>query len=429
MRIYMIKKVRGDSNHNSTNAAARYKGDLKMTGIDLTRRSVFRAGAVLAAATTISGIPIVAQAAEEQKKIRPLTGKNLKMKDVLDRAREMMMPRCYVCAECNGRGPCIGQVPGFGGMGASRSFQANYDALAAVRLNARMVHDVHKPDTSIDFFGTKLSMPVMAAPTGGTTYNMGGRLTEEEFVTAICGGCTAAGTLGAVADGIGDPLEVFEKRLQTLKSKGFKAIVGLKPRRQADIIERMKIAANAGVVAFTIDLDSAGRAARATKGQTVEPKTPAQLRELVKASPLPLLFKGIMTVDEAKACLNAGAAGIVVSNHGGRTLADTPGTAEVLPEIADAVKGRCMILVDGCVKRGTDVEKYIALGANGCLAGRHFVRAAHGALADGVELFARTIRNELVVAMTLTGAASVKDISRRMIRMTPPPPLAFGVPA
>lgn len=75
-------------------------------------------------------------------------------------------------------------------------------------------------------------MPVIAAPTGGTTYNMGGKLTEEEFVNAICGGCNKAGTLGAVADGIGDPLPVYEKRLQTLKEHGYKAIVGLKPRLQ-----------------------------------------------------------------------------------------------------------------------------------------------------------------------------------------------------
>lgn len=208
-------------------------------------------------------------------------------------------------------------------MGASRGFQANYDSLAAVQLNSRVVHGVHVPDTSIDFFGTKISMPVIAAPTGGTTYNMGGKLTEEEFVNAICGGCNKAGTLGAVADGIGDPLPVYEKRLQTLKEHGYKAIVGLKPRLQKDIIERMRLAEEAGIIALTIDLDSAGRAARATKGQTVEPKTFEQLKELVKASKLPLLFKGIMTPDEAELCINAGAAGIVVSNHGGRTLADT----------------------------------------------------------------------------------------------------------
>lgn len=382
--------------------------------IQFTRRNLFKT--TLAAGLT-SAAPVltsVAQAAETEKKIRPLTGK-MTYEEVRNRAREMMMPRCYVCPECNGRGPCIGQVPGFGGMGANRGFQANYDSLAAVQLNSRVVHGVHVPDTSIDFFGTKISMPVVAAPTGGTTYNMGGKLTEEEFVTAICEGCSKAGTLGAVADGIGDPLPVFEKRLDTLERLGYKAIVGLKPRLNKDIIERMRLAEKAGVVALTIDLDSAGRAARATKGQTVEPKTLEQLKELVKASRLPLLFKGIMTPDEAELCIQAGAAGIVVSNHGGRTLADTPGTAAVLPQIADVVKGRCYIMVDGTVARGTDVEKYLALGAQCTLAGRHFVRAAHGGLADGVKLFANRLQSELAVAMTLTGAQRVADINRKMI--------------
>lgn len=382
--------------------------------IQFTRRNLFKT--TLAAGLT-SAAPVltsVAQAAETEKKIRPLAGK-MTYEEVRNRAREMMMPRCYVCPECNGRGPCIGQVPGFGGMGANRGFQANYDSLAAVQLNSRVVHGVHVPDTSIDFFGTKISMPVVAAPTGGTTYNMGGKLTEEEFVTAICEGCSKAGTLGAVADGIGDPLPVFEKRLDTLKRLGYKAIVGLKPRLNKDIIERMRLAEKAGVVALTIDLDSAGRAARATKGQTVEPKTLEQLKELVKASRLPLLFKGIMTPDEAELCIQAGAAGIVVSNHGGRTLADTPGTAAVLPQIADVVKGRCYIMVDGTVARGTDVEKYLALGAQCTLAGRHFARAAHGGLADGVKLFANRLQSELAVAMTLTGAQRVTDINRKMI--------------
>ena len=383
--------------------------------IQFTRRQLL-GGSVAAGAVLGCGLPGAAAAAEEAQKpkIRPLEGK-MTYEEVRKRAREMMTPRCFVCPECNGRGPCIGQVPGFGGMGASRGFQANYDSLAAVQLNSRVVHGVHVPDTSIDFFGTKISMPVVAAPTGGTTYNMGGKLTEEEFVTAICGGCTKAGTLGAVADGIGDALPVFEKRLDTLKSLGFKAIVGLKPRLNKDIIERMKLAAQAGVVALTIDLDSAGRAARATAGQTVEPKTLEQLKELVKACPLPLLLKGIMTPDEAELCIQSGAAGIVVSNHGGRTLADTPGTAAVLPRIAEKVNGRCFIMVDGCLARGTDVEKYLAMGAQCTLAGRHFVRAAHGGLADGVALFADKIQKELAVAMVLTGAQRISDINRRMV--------------
>ena len=385
--------------------------------IQFTRRNLFKT--TLAAGLT-SAAPVltsVAQAAETEKKIRPLTGK-MTYEEVRNRAREMMMPRCYVCPECNGRGPCIGQVPGFGGMGANRGFQANYDSLAAVQLNSRVVHGVHVPDTSIDFFGTKISMPVVAAPTGGTTYNMGGKLTEEEFVTAICEGCSKAGTLGAVADGIGDPLPVFEKRLDTLKRLGYKAIVGLKPRLNKDIIERMRLAEKAGVVALTIDLDSAGRAARATKGQTVEPKTLEQLKELVKASRLPLLFKGIMTPDEAELCIQAGAAGIVVSNHGGRVLDQCPATAEVLPEIAEALKGSGVkILVDGGIRSGVDVFKALALGADAVLICRPFVTAVYGGGEEGVKCYIDKIAAELADTMQMCGAHSLAEITQDMVRV------------
>ena len=155
----------------------------------LDRRGFLRGGASVAMAAVLGSSETLAAEAGEKPKIRPLEGK-MDYESIRKRAREMMMPRCYVCPECNGRGPCVGQVPGFGGMGASRGFQANYDSLAAVQLNSRVIHGVHVPDTSIDFFGTKISMPAVAAPTGGTTYNMGGKLTEKEFVTAICGGCT-----------------------------------------------------------------------------------------------------------------------------------------------------------------------------------------------------------------------------------------------
>lgn len=92
-----------------------------------------------------------------------------------------------------------------------------------------------------------------------------------------------------------------------------------------------------------------------------------------------------------------------------------PGTAAVLPRIVDKVNGRCFVMVDGTLARGTDVEKYVAIGADCTLAGRHFVRAAHGGLADGVALFANKMKNELAVAMVLTGAQTVKDINRSMV--------------
>ena len=333
---------------------------------------------------------------------------------VMAKAREVLYPTCRVCPECNGVA-CAGEVPGLGGFGSGKSFQNNFTALQRVELKQRTIHDVSKPDSSITLFGQKLAFPALGAPTGGTSYNMGNKMTEEGFIEAIIGGCAAAGTVGSVADGIGDPIDIYERRLNKLRELGFKAIGGVKPRTQEEIILRMKKAEAAGVIAISMDIDSAGRAARATAGQTVEPKDVRKLRELVKATKLPFIVKGIMTLEEAQKAREAGVAAIVVSNHGGRVLDHTPGTAEVLPAIADKLKGKIVILADGTVKYGHDVIKYVALGADAVLVGRHIVRGAHGGGKDGVALLMTRMRQELVDAMVLTGCANVKAISRSIL--------------
>ena len=107
--------------------------------------------------------------------------------------------------------------------------------------------------------------------------------------------------------------------------------------------------------------------------------------------------------------------GIAVSNHGGRRQDHTPGTAEVLPAIAAKLKGKIPILTDGCVASGTDVLKYLALGADVVMVGRHILRAAYGGGAEGVALFMNRMRTELQSAMVLTGVASVSKIDSRII--------------
>jgi len=119
-----------------------------------------------------------------------------------------------------------------------------------------------------------------------------------------------------------------------------------------------------------------------------------------------------MTVEGAKKALEAGASGIVVSNHGGRVLDETPATIEVLPAIAEAVGGKMTILIDGGFRTGLDVFKALALGAHGVLIGRPFVTAAYGGGAEGVELYVRKIQAELADAMLMTGAASLAQIDR-----------------
>ncbi|MCX8023380.1 MAG: alpha-hydroxy-acid oxidizing protein [Syntrophorhabdaceae bacterium] len=358
------------------------------------------------------------EAAEQVKKVEEAKpkGQPLTMEDILKNAREKLYPRCRVCHECDGVA-CAGEVPGMGGIGSGQSFKNNYIALKNIQLNMRTLHDVKKVDTSITLWGEKLSFPVLAAPTGGTTYNMGlkGKMTDDEYIEAVLGGCIMAGTIGFAADGIGDPVEVFEIRLKAVKKYNGKAIVTIKPRTQEEIMKRIRMIEQSGAIAFAIDIDSAGRAARALPGQTVEPKTLKQLKEIVNSTKLPFILKGIMTVDEAEMALDSGAAGIVVSNHGGRVLDYTPGVAEVLPKIAEKVKGKTIIFADGTVKYGTDVLKLMALGADAVLSGRHLLRGAVGGGKDGVALMLNRMRTELIDSMVLTGTSDIKKVNRKII--------------
>jgi isopentenyl diphosphate isomerase/L-lactate dehydrogenase-like FMN-dependent dehydrogenase len=329
---------------------------------------------------------------------------------VLKVAREKLYPRCRVCPECDGVA-CAGEVPGFGGIGTGTAFRANLEALASQRLQLKTLHQVKKPDMSLTLWGEKLGLPVLAAPTGGTTYNMGGKMSEDDFINAMLDGCLEAGTLAMAADGIGDPLTVYETRLKAVAARQGRAIAIIKPRTQAEILQRIRLVEASGARAVGIDIDSAGRAARALPGQTVEPKTVAQLKELTSATKLPFIVKGIMTPEEAEMAVQGGAAGVVVSNHGGRVLDHTPGGADVLPEIAARLKGKAIVLCDGGVRYGADVLKLLALGADAVLVGRPLIRGAFGAGKEGVALMLNKMKGELEVAMVLTGTPTVRSVS------------------
>jgi isopentenyl diphosphate isomerase/L-lactate dehydrogenase-like FMN-dependent dehydrogenase len=388
-----------------------------------SRRDFIRSAAVsVAGAVALAGLSrkeaVAAEAAKPAaaEPAKAKAGSALKLDDVLRVAREKLYPRCRVCPECDGVA-CAGEVPGMGGIGSGKSFKNNYTSLAKVELQMRTFHSVKKPDTSITLFGEKLSVPFLSAATGGTTYNMGlkGKMTDAEYIDAMLGGCRLAGTCGLAADGIGDPLDVFEIRLKAVSRYNGKAIVTIKPKTQEEIIKRIRLIEQAGAFAFAIDIDSAGRAARAVPGQTVEPKTVKQLQEIARSTKLPFIIKGVMTLEEAEMARDAGAAGIVVSNHGGRVLDHTPGTADVLPKIASKMKGKIVILADGAVRYGTDVLKMLALGADAVLVGRPFLRGGVGGGQEGVALMINKMKTELVDSMVMTGTADVKKVSRDII--------------
>ena len=129
----------------------------------------------------------------------------------------------------------------------------------------------------------------------------------------------------------------------------------------------------------------------------------------------PFILKGIMTVNGALKALEAGASGIVVSNHGGRVLDQCPATAEVLPAIVDAVGGKMTVLVDGGIRTGMDVFKALALGADAVLIARPFVNMVYGGGAEGVKVYVEKLKAELADTMAMCGAHSLAEINRSMI--------------
>ncbi len=327
-------------------------------------------------------------------------------------AREQLKGFCRVCPVCDGRA-CAGEVPGMGGVGTGSAFKANMDALARVKLNLRTIHAVKEPDMSLTLWGRTLAMPILVAPITGSSYNMGGTMTEEAFIAEMVAGALQAGTLCMTGDGA-DPT-MFGSGIKAGKANNGASIAIIKPRTQDMIRDHLRTAEEAGLVATGMDVDGAGLVTMAMKGQPVGPKTPDELHEAIAATRLPFIVKGVMTVDEAEAAVAAGASAIVVSNHGGRVLDFTPGAAEVLPAIAARVKGRAIIFADGGVRSGADVLKLLALGADAVLVGRPMVVAAFGGGREGVALVLNQLRNELLQAMLLTGTADVKQVSASIL--------------
>lgn len=333
-------------------------------------------------------------------------------KEVLKSARQNLNGSCKVCPVCNGKA-CAGEVPGMGGKGTGDAFLGNVEALNSYKLNMRVIHDAKNPDTSFELFGKRMDVPVFAAPVSGTTLNMGGKFTEEEYISWVIGGSLDAGIYPMVGDTAVDSFLITN--LEQLKKFNGEGIAIIKPWENSNVINKIKLAEEAGAFAVGMDIDAAGLITLALHGKPVGPKTVEDIKEIVDSTNLPFILKGIMTADEAELAVQAGVDAIVVSNHGGRVLDQTPGVADVLPEIAQAVKGKVTILADGGVRNGVDVLKMLALGADAVLIGRPFVTASFGGQREGVKAYMENLKSELKSAMVLTGCKTVKDVTNRIL--------------
>ena len=382
------------------------RDDAPAYGGGFNRRNLLKASTLLGGGGLIGQVVVPTRGSAQQpaQSGAPNAGRapRLTETDVLVKARERLYPTCRVCPVCDGVA-CSGDSGGIAGVGTGMSFQNNFTALQRVKLVMRNVHDITKADPSTTIFGHQISFPAVAAPMGAAATQFGKGMKPEDWFDALVGGCVAAGTLGSVGDSfVAYSAEDVKSRLALLERYKGKALYNSKPVPNATILKWMPLIEATGAAWLSIDVDSG-------------PKSVAQLRELVRAFKMPVVVKGIMTLDDAMRCIDAGVAGIAVSNHGGRRLDKTAGTAEVLPAIAAKVKGKVAILTDGCVQTGTDVLKYLALGADVVMVGRHLLRAAFGGGPDGVALFMNRMRTEFASAMVLTGVPAVSKIDSSII--------------
>ena len=316
--------------------------------------------------------------------------------------------------------PVLAWIPGLGvAWGTARSFMRNMEALQEYGLVMRVrCPDADELTMSRQILGRTLSMPVLIAPVGGIVLNAkvdgDPAEVEQEYDEAVTQGAMDAGTLCFTGDS-GALIYVCFRYCLLQKRPGI-VIPTIKPCSNDKIIEKAHEAEVAGALPLPAILMRQTLINMRIFGQPVGPKSASDIAEIVRSIKLPFIVKGIMSPEEAVACADAGAKGIVVSNHGGRVLDGMAGTADVLPDIADAVKGRLTIFVDGGVRHGEDVLKMLALGADAVLLGRPAAVAAIGGGAEGVKLLLDTLKRELMDAMMITGTRDLSHVPANVVR-------------
>ncbi|WP_431280760.1 alpha-hydroxy acid oxidase [Humitalea sp. 24SJ18S-53] len=346
-----------------------------------------------------------------------------------------------------------------GGAADEITLQQNREAYDAIRLTGRVLGDLGGGGTQLDLFGDTYDHPILLAP-----------VAHHRLACPAAEIATAVGAVGARAGFVvSTESDTAIEEIAAAATRGrfwFQLYIQQDRAFTHALVER---AARAGAKAIVVTVDApvsgmrdrerragvtpamlgepvhlrgarAGTIPRAGLGESLifngfidRAATWADVARLRAATRLPLLIKGIMAPEDADRAVREGADGIIVSNHGGRVLDTLPPTIEALPVIAAAVGGRVPVLVDGGVRRGTDVLKALARGASAVLIGRPYVHALAVAGPAGVAHAVQMLRVEFEVAMALTGCRSLRDIGPRVLwesinaaPMPPAPPPGRG---
>jgi 4-hydroxymandelate oxidase len=326
------------------------------------------------------------------------------------------------------------------------SLRENRAAYDRIPLHYRVLVDVSRRDLATTVLGQPVSMPILVAPTAFH------RLATEEGERATARAAGAAGTVMILSTLSTTPVEdvvaaasgpvwfqlyVYKNRKATeglvrrAEAAGCRALVltvdaPLLGRRERDVRNRFRLPPGLGVANMLsegyadVPEVPADSGLAAYVASLLDPalswKDVAWLQSITR---LPVLVKGIVRPDDAVRAAEAGAAGVVVSNHGGRQLDTSPATISVLPDIVDALSARnhrIEVLMDGGIRRGTDVVKALAFGARAVLVGRPILWGLAADGEAGATHVLRLLRDELDLAMALAGAPTVADITRDLVR-------------
>lgn len=333
--------------------------------------------------------------------------------EVLSSAREAMSKNCKACPVCNGRA-CTNHVPGPGAKGVGDTAIRNYDKWQEIRVNMDTIAEGGTPDTSLDLFGKSFRFPFFAGPVGAVTMHYSDKYNDQSYNNILVKACAENGIAAFTGDGL--DANVMKVACEAIAAAGGVGVPTVKPWNQETIAQKMALVKASGSFAVAMDIDAAGLPFLKGMNPPAGSKTVQQLSEIAKMAGKPFIIKGVMTVKGALKAKEAGAAAIVVSNHGGRVLDQCPATAEVLPGIVDALRGSGVkVLVDGGIRSGVDVFKALALGADAVIIARPFVTAVYGGAEEGVKLYIEKIGAELADTMSMCGAKTLADITRDMI--------------
>ncbi len=321
-----------------------------------------------------------------------------------------------------------------GGAADERTLRENTDAWGRRRLRPRVLVDVSSVSTATTVLGTPVASPVLVAPTALQ------RMAHPDGEPAMARAAAAAGTIMTMSTlATSTPAEVAQSapgaprwyQLYVTKDRGvsraladaasdagFTAIAvtvdaPVPGRRERDLRSGFRVPEHLDMPAITAALGRSGGVSVEEFFSVVDPSvTWGELERFAEQSPLPVVVKGVQTGEDAALACEHGAAGIIVSNHGGRQLDGVAATAEMLPEVIEAVAGRLEVLVDGGIRRGTDALVALALGARAVLVGR----PALWGLAAGGEAGARDVldllQDELARGLALLGCNSPADVTR-----------------